>query len=46
LGDTTSDTKLWLNYLGAAVLSGLVILIGLMVFVVPGIILGISLLPN
>lgn len=44
-GDTISDTKLWLNYFGAAVLSGLVILIGLMVFVVPGIILGISLLP-
>jgi hypothetical protein len=44
-GDIILDTKLWLSYLGAALLSGIVIMAGLIVFVVPGIILGISLSP-
>ena len=44
-GDIVQDTKLWLNYLGGGLLSGLVIMLGFMIFVVPGVILTFALLP-
>lgn len=44
-GDIIENTKLWLNYLGATLLLGLVIMAGLVALVIPGIILTVALLP-